>query len=512
MKKVFNTTGICISRKHYLVDISKKLSKIEELIENEFYFVITRPRQYGKTTTLSQLYKNIKDRYKVIKLSFEGVGTASFETEESFCLMLTEMFKKQFRKDNEIISKIYEAKTMLELSYLISDLTENEEMILIIDEADKAGNNEVFIEFLGMLRALYLEREEEMGTTFKSVILAGVYDIRNLKLKIRGEYEHRYNSPWNIAVNFNVDMSFNENEISSMLEKYSKDNGLDMEIEELSKEIYKFTGGYPFLVSRVCQLVDEYILDDRSKEWTKYHIQRAIKKLINEKNMLFDDLIKNLENNKDLYKFIYEVLVLNISKVYNINNPTIELGTMFGYLVADDENNVMVSNQILKEVIYNYMISRTDTKDMSAYNFKSNFIKEDESLDMERVLLKFQQFMKENYSSRDIEFLERHGVLLFLAFIKPIINGVGFDYKEVQISEERRLDIVISYNSYKYVIETKIWHGEIAHKKGLEQLKSYLDIEGLDRGYLLIFNFNKNKDYKSNEYRFESKEIFEVCV
>lgn len=512
MKKVFNTTGICISRKHYLVDISKKLSKIEELIENEFYFVITRPRQYGKTTTLSQLYKNIKDRYKVIKLSFEGVGIASFETEESFCLMLTEMFKKQFRKDNEIISKIYEAKTMLELSYLISDLTENEEMILIIDEADKAGNNEVFIEFLGMLRALYLEREEEMGTTFKSVILAGVYDIRNLKLKIRGEYEHRYNSPWNIAVNFNVDMSFNENEISSMLEKYSKDNGLDMEIEELSKEIYKFTGGYPFLVSRVCQLVDEYILDDRSKEWTKYHIQRAIKKLINEKNMLFDDLIKNLENNKDLYKFIYEVLVLNISKVYNINNPTIELGTMFGYLVADDENNVMVSNQILKEVIYNYMISRTDTKDMSAYNFKSNFIKEDESLDMERVLLKFQQFMKENYSSRDIEFLERHGVLLFLAFIKPIINGVGFDYKEVQISEERRLDIVISYNSYKYVIETKIWHGEIAHKKGLEQLKSYLDIEGLDRGYLLIFNFNKNKDYKSNEYRFESKEIFEVCV
>ncbi|MGL5574537.1 MAG: AAA-like domain-containing protein, partial [Sarcina sp.] len=189
MKKVFNTTGVCNPKKHYLVDISNKLRKIEELVENEFYFVITRPRQYGKTTTLSQLYKSIKDKYKAIKISFEGVGNTSFETEESFCLMLTEMFKKQFRKDKEILDKIYEARTMLELGYMISDLTEYNEMILIIDEADKAGNNEVFIEFLGMLRALYLEREEETATTFRSVILAGVYDIRNLKLKIRGDYE-----------------------------------------------------------------------------------------------------------------------------------------------------------------------------------------------------------------------------------------------------------------------------------------------------------------------------------
>ena len=512
MKKVFNTTGLCNLKKHYLVNISKKLSKIEELIESEFYFVITRPRQYGKTTTLSQLYRNIKDKYKVIKISFEGVGVKSFECEKAFCIMITQMLKKQFKKDTEILKKISSAKTMLELGYLISEITENDEMILIIDEVDKAANNEVFIEFLGMLRALYLEREEELSTSFKSVILAGVYDIRNLKLKIRGDYEQRYNSPWNIAVKFDVDMSFNKNEIASMLEDYATDNKLDMNIENLSNEIHKFTSGYPFLVSRVCQLVDEDIIASRNEEWTQHHIQRATKKLINEKNMLFDDLIKNLENNKELYKFIYNILVLNISIVYNINNPTIEIGTMLGYLVRDSENNVRVSNQILKEVIYNYMISRTDTADMSAYNFKSNFIRENNSLDMEKVLLRFQQFMKENYSSRDIEFLERHGVLLFLAFIKPIINCVGFDYKEVQISEERRLDIVISYNSYKYVIETKIWHGEIAHIKGLNQLKNYLDIEGLERGYLLIFNFNKNKEYSDNEYVFEEKEIFEVCV
>lgn len=89
---------------------------------------------------------------------------------------------------------------------------------------------------------------------------------------------------------------------------------------------------------------------------------------------------------------------------------------------------------------------------------------------------------------------------------------MGFDYKEVQISEERRLDIVISYNQHKYVIETKIWHGEIAHQKGLVQLKNYLDIENLDEGYLLIFNFNKGKEYRDEEYNLENKKIFEVIV
>jgi len=50
---------------------------------------------------------------------------------------------------------------------------------------------------------------------------------------------------------------------------------------------------------------------------------------------------------------------------------------------------------------------------------------------VEKILQRFKQFMKEQYSSKDQEFIEHHGRLLFLAFIKPIINGRGFDFKEV---------------------------------------------------------------------------------
>lgn len=505
MQKRFNTTGVCIPRKHYMVDISKKIDEIEKFVDEEFYFVINRPRQFGKTTTLNELYKRLSCKYKVIRMDFELIGE-DFESEERFCNTFMNFMCRFINMDIKKVS------TLTELSYIIMDLTKDNEIILIIDEVDKNSNNRLFLSFLGMLRSLYLSREQELSTTFKSVILAGVYDIKNLKIKVRDDSEIRYNSPWNIAVNFNVDMSFGKEEISTMLSDYNKENNLLLDIDAISKEIYKFTSGYPFLVSRICQIVDENLLCEGKGEWVVSDIQKAVKLLLEDKNTLFDDLIKNLENNSKLYECLYNILICGLQISYNINNPIIDLGHMFGYLKKDENNNIAVSNQIFKEVIYNYMISKADTMSMSKYNFKDNFIKEDNTLDMEQVLLRFQQFMKENYSSRDMEFLERQGVLLFLAFIKPIINGVGFDYKEVQISEERRLDIVIQYNKCKYVIETKIWHGDKAHKKGLSQLKNYLEIEGLNDGYLLIFNFNENKQCNNSRYFIEDKNIFEVIV
>jgi len=316
--KTFNTTGLCIPGKHYMVNIDHKLKSIIKLVQRENYFVINRPRQYGKTTTLHILEEILKTRYKVISLDFEGLG-AVFGSEENFCNYFINAINNSIGLELEVVC------TFVDLINVIKKITINMDVILIIDEVDKASNNKLFLDFLGMLRSLYLIRSKGNGTTFKSVILAGVHDIKNLKIKFRDDSDIRYNSPWNIAVKFDVDMSFNEFEIGTMLEDYSKENNLELEIEKLSKEIFKFTNGYPFLVSRICQVIDEEILKDNKKPWLIQEIQKAVKIIINEKNMLFDDLIKNMENNNELYDCIYNVLILNINQVFNINNPIIEL-------------------------------------------------------------------------------------------------------------------------------------------------------------------------------------------
>ena len=513
--KRFNTTGLCNPKKHYMVDISDKLEKIKVLIENEEYFLINRPRQYGKTTTLTALENSLNEKYLVIDISFEGTDEESFSNTKSFCRLFVALISESLEYIDEEINKKFKKiseniESLVDLSKAISRFIKiiDKEIILIIDEVDKSSNNQVFLNFLGMLRNKYLDREKGKTVTFKSVILAGVYDIKNLKLKLRPDEERKYNSPWNIAVPFNIDMSLSEKGIEGMLKEYKNDKSLNFDTSQVAEFIYFYTSGYPFLVSRLCQIIDENL----GASWIEENMIRAVKLLLDENNILFDDLVKNIENNKELQNLIESIVIDGKIISFNLSNPIINLGVIFGILSKRD-NKVSISNRLYEQYIYDYLSSKIEVSNnvLEKYNFKSDFI-EGNGLNIEKILLRFQQFMKEQYSKKDAIFLEREGRLLFLAFIKPIINGVGFDFKEVQISEEKRLDIVIVYNNNKYIIELKVWRGEEYHKKGLEQLADYLNINNQNKGYLLIFNFNKNKEYKKEEVIVEEKEIFEVFV
>ena len=86
--------------------------------------------------------------------------------------------------------------------------------MLLIDEVDSASNNHVFLDFLAQLRGYYINRDRK--ATFQSVILAGVHDIKNIKRKISENGEHKLNSPWNIAADYLVDMSFSAPDIAGM--------------------------------------------------------------------------------------------------------------------------------------------------------------------------------------------------------------------------------------------------------------------------------------------------------
>ena len=60
---------------------------------------------------------------------------------------------------------------------------------------------------------------------------------------------------------------------------------------------------------------------------------------------------------------------------------------------------------------------------------------------------------------------------------------------EPVIGDRKRIDVVITYNQFKYVIELKIWGGAKYFDKAKVQLANYLDREGLDEGYMLVHDF-----------------------
>ncbi|MBP5362200.1 MAG: hypothetical protein J6Y71_04155 [Ruminococcus sp.] len=82
----------------------------------------------------------------------------------------------------------------------------------------------------------------------------------------------------------------------------------------------------------------------------------------------------------------------------------------------------------------------------------------------------------------------------FLTYLAPIINGAGSYSIEELTRDHRRMDIVIHYLGRRYVIELKIWNGERYNAEGEKQIRDYLNNFDLSEGYLLSFNFNKNKE------------------
>lgn len=152
-----------------MADISQKLAQMIRLIEQDSYFAINRARQFGKTTTLLLLWQILKEKYIVINISFEGMGIDAFRSEDafvrSFCGRVEKNLKLSgYEKELQAIWRCKETPENLEtLRDRILDFCSTEkEVLLFIDEVDKSSDNQMFLNFLGLLRELYLERA--MGT------------------------------------------------------------------------------------------------------------------------------------------------------------------------------------------------------------------------------------------------------------------------------------------------------------------------------------------------------------
>lgn len=371
MRKHFNTTGLCFPEEHYMVNMESRLEKIKDMVDKGEYFAVNRARQYGKTTLLRLLAEKLSEDYAVFSISFEGMEDEIFGSAAEFCGRFCRLLCKYMlyhpisgipvSLKSELKRMQSEKMDMEDLSDFVSELCVRSEkpVVLMIDEVDQAGNHKLFLTFLGMLRRKFLDRRAE--PTFRSVILVGVHDIKNLKLRIRPAEEHQYNSPWNIAADFAVDMSFSAEDIAGMLAEYEEDTHMGMNITNMAELFYDYTFGYPFLVSRLCKIMDEQVpgkegFPDLTSVWTKAGVLEAVKELLIESNTLFDDMVKKLDDFPELKQVLYRVLFKGESMPYNLDNFAVNLGVMFGFMKLAG-STVQITNRIFETRIYNLFIS-----------------------------------------------------------------------------------------------------------------------------------------------------------
>ena len=535
--KQFNTTGVCVPKKHYMVNLDSRVAQIKEMVDEGKYFTINRARQYGKTTTLSALARALEGDYNVLSLDFQGISSGGFSTEESFvkafCRMLLTRSNESIPEG--IASKLrgYVERQGNEafLDELFATLLgwcreSNKPIVLMIDEVNSASNNQVFLDFLAQLRDSYINRDIGGYSTFQSVILAGVTDIKNLRRKIRPEDAHRFNSPWNIAADFNVDMSFNPDDIAGMLGEYEEDHGTGMDIKTVAQEIYNFTSGYPFLVSRICQLIDTEI---GKSGWDVEGVSESVRRILATRNTLFDSLMGKVHDNPGLSSVLQKILFFGDRVVYNAYDlPTID-AEMYGF-VKDQDGALAITNRIFETLLYNFYIASPEARMSEIFqagsSWKERFVVNGH-LNMESLLERFITVFDELYYDRDEQneqgktskqaaqfekFNEDEGRRRFLLFVRAIINGSGNYYIEAQTRNREKMDLVIDYAGERHVVELKIWRGNAYNERGEEQLAAYLDYYHLKKGYMLSYNFNQHKEQGIRHIRIGDRELVEAIV
>jgi Holliday junction resolvase len=133
------------------------------------------------------------------------------------------------------------------------------------------------------------------------------------------------------------------------------------------------------------------------------------------------------------------------------------------------------------------------------------YVRADGSLDAPELLRAFQKFYREHSEAwlARYEFQEAGPHLMLMAFLQRVVNTGGTVQREFAIGSGR-VDVTVRWGPHVYVIELKIRRSERTVAEGVEQLADYLEREGVEEGYLVIFDRRKKVGW--------GKKLFERTV
>ncbi len=123
--------------------------------------------------------------------------------------------------------------------------------------------------------------------------------------------------------------------------------------------------------------------------------------MLNERNTLFDDMIKKIEQFQDLKALLKDYLFSGESRKYNPDNQAFQLAEQFNIINANNGTFSFVC-RIMETRIYEYLMS--EEKDSEIYTAgsleKTQFVK-GTGLDMPLLLQNFSEHFNEIFRTED---------------------------------------------------------------------------------------------------------------
>ncbi len=472
--------------------------------ENDYYF-LSRPRRFGKSllvNTIKELYlgrqelfKGLwiydkwdwKTNYPVIKMSFSKIGHASLGLEEAIDNQLNTI-----ASSNNIV--LNQKVNSLKFEELIIKLSENRQVVILIDEYDKPIID--YIDNLpqaevnrGILKNFYSVLKD-LDKYIKFFFITGVSKFS--KISIFSDLNNIEDITLN--KNFSQIVGWTKEEV----EKYFPDY-----IDEIAIE---YKNIYPDIMPEIQKWYNGYSWDGYTKVYNPVSLMNLFK------NQRFSNywfttgtptfLMKYMKKNQISLDDIENIVIsYEVFDKYEINNITfIPLLFQTGYLTIKKYflktneyelgyPNNEVSRSFSRHFLSEHTTGKFDITDSLLYKIRRNFIEKDPEELIENLNILF-----ENIPYTLLDRKEKYFHSLFLL----VIRIIGFVIDTEILTIRGRIDAVVKTEDYIFIIEFKI---NQSAEKAIKQIKDkkYAIRYGDDNRPIYLFGINFNTDRKEIE-------------
>ncbi len=504
----FWTQGPVNAQEHYVVSRSDEIADFIKRVGEGRYVVLFAPRQTGKTTFFQDalavlVADSITEQtadYFPIQLNFDVYKNTSVtdfydNLYHDICEEIEHLFQRRGGTPPEALIQLL-ADTQLTNPHAmrrffrhLDRLLTPQKFVLIIDEFDGIPQA-ALSDFLHTLRHIYIAGKPRCP---HSVGIIGVKSIAQLN------YD-RSISPFNIQDEFHLP-NFTLEQVQELLGQYTDEVG-QVFAPEVVAAIHKQTAGQPVLVNRFAQILTEELDIPKSEPLTMAHFSEAHTQLLHDRNTNIEHLTTNIRRNPRFESVLMRIMERDEGVDFNMDDDIINELATYGVIKKSTDGMCEILNPI-----YLYRILRTFKPIVNGLEDQYvpgggpeeflNYITPAGYIEMESLLDNFRDFIaRAGFKILQVpdtpqESVGRH---LLLAYFDQFVKVIGgFMHIEVQTGRGR-MDIIITHNHQKYIIETKIWRGDNRYQAGKKQLVAYLRSEDVTSGYYIVFDHREDPE------------------
>ena len=509
--RFFNTEGPVRPDDHYAiapldrVDVDELLG----LIRAKRYFVLHAPRQTGKTSALIALRDLLNSGavgdFRCVNVNVEVGQVARDDTARGIRAILGSLADSAMLLGDDYPAGVWldvladmgpeNALKGLLTRWCVANPTP---LVLLVDEIDSLVGD-TLLSVLRQLRAGYEQRPEGFP---QSVVLCGVRDIRDYRIRSSTGEVIAGGSPFNVAAKSLRMGDFTEAETRALMAQHTEETGQRFS-EAAVDSVWTQTCGQPWLVNALCAgaCFDNKAGRDRSRAIEVDDIHAAREELILARRTHLDQLTHKLEEER--VRRVVEPMLSGGEARHHVRD--LEYLRDLGLLAPDSPPRI--ANPIYREVVpreLGYVLQ--DSLDIHT----RWYVDDDGRLNMTKLLSAFSTFFgehAEHWLAQLGAYREAAPQLILQSYLQRVVNSGGRIEREYGLGRGRT-DLLVLWPREagqpsdlweRFVVECKVLRDTDRKSLasvvecGVKQTLGYMAQCGAEEGHLVVVDRRTGK-------------------